>query len=48
MEEHVLEFEIEVGMKDGQEFTFHGEGEPHMDGDPGDLIVKINIEPHPR
>lgn len=46
-EERVLEMEIEPGMVDGQETRFTAEGEPHMDGDPGDLILKIKTQPHP-
>lgn len=47
-EERTLEFEIEPGMVDGQEHRFVGEGEPHIDGDPGDLIIRIKTQPHPR
>ncbi|MCL4124062.1 UNVERIFIED_CONTAM: hypothetical protein GTU68_059006 [Idotea baltica] len=47
-EERTLEFEIEPGMVDGQEHTFIGEGEPHIDGDPGDLVIKIKTMPHDR
>ena len=47
-EEHHLEVEIETGMDDGMESKFVAEGEPHMDGEPGDLILKIATEPHPR
>lgn len=39
-EERVLEVEIEAGMVDGQETKFVAEGEPHLDGEPGDLIIK--------
>lgn len=45
-EERLLEIEIERGMSDGQETKFIAEGEPHMDGEPGDLIIKINTLPH--
>lgn len=41
-----LEVEIEIGMRDGQEQRFVAEGEPHIDGDPGDLIVRIRTQPH--
>lgn len=34
-------------MQDGQETKFVAEGEPHMDGEPGDLIMKIKTTPHP-
>lgn len=46
-EERLLEVEVEVGMVDGQETTFFAEGEPHLDGDPGDLKLKIRTMPHP-
>ena len=39
-EERTLEVEIEPGMVDGQQTLFTAEGEPHLDGDPGDLILK--------
>jgi len=47
-EEHLLEVEIETGMDDGMESKFVAEGEPHMDGEPGDLVLKIKTQPHPR
>ncbi|XP_055547823.1 dnaJ homolog shv [Wyeomyia smithii] len=47
-EERTIEIEIEQGMEDGQETRFSGEGEPHIDGDPGDLILKIRTVPHQR
>jgi DnaJ-class molecular chaperone with C-terminal Zn finger domain len=43
-----LEVEIEMGMKDGQQTKFTAEGEPHIDGEPGDLIFHIRTLPHPR
>jgi DnaJ family protein B protein 11 len=46
-QEKVLEVEVEPGMKEGAEQKFHGEGEPHIDGDPGDLKVRIRTMPHP-
>lgn len=46
-QEKLLMVEVEPGMKDGAEQKFHGEGEPHIDGDPGDLKVKIRTLPHP-
>lgn len=46
-EERVLELEVEQGMVDGQETRFTAEGEPHLDGEPGDLILKIKTQPHP-
>lgn len=47
-EERTIEIEIEQGMEDGQETKFSGEGEPHIDGEPGDLILKIRTVPHQR
>lgn len=46
-EERLLEVEVEVGMTDGQETTFFAEGEPHLDGEPGDLKLRIRTMPHP-
>lgn len=40
-EEKLLEIEIEPGMRDGQEYPFVAEGEPHIDGEPGDLRFQI-------
>ncbi|KAI7697331.1 DnaJ -like protein subfamily B member 11 [Sarcoptes scabiei] len=45
-EEKTLEVEIEPGMEDGQEQRFIAEGEPHIDGEPGDLRLKIRTTPH--
>ena len=45
-EEKVLEVEIESGMQDGQEQRFIAEGEPHVDGEPGDLRLRIRTTPH--
>ncbi|XP_028129956.1 dnaJ homolog shv [Diabrotica virgifera virgifera] len=45
-EERLLEMEVEQGMIDGQETKFIAEGEPHLDGEPGDLILKIKTQPH--
>ena len=47
-EEHLLEVEVESGMGDGMETRFVAEGEPHLDGEPGDLIIKIRTYPHSR
>lgn len=47
-EERLLEVEIEPGMVDGQSQTFVAEGEPHLDGEPGDLKVRMRALPHPR
>ncbi|KAK3910637.1 DnaJ-like protein shv [Frankliniella fusca] len=45
-EERTLEIEIEPGMVEGQETKFVAEGEPHVDGEPGDLILKIKTQTH--
>jgi len=45
-EERTLEVEVEPGMVDGQEQKFVAEGEPHLDGEPGDLILRIKTLPH--
>ncbi|KAK6166446.1 hypothetical protein SNE40_023135 [Patella caerulea] len=45
-EEKVLEIEIEPGMRDGQIYPFVAEGEPHVDGEPGDLKFKIKQSKH--
>lgn len=42
-EEKSLEVEVEPGMEDGSEYPFYGEGEPDIDGEPGDLIFKIKV-----
>ncbi|ULU03704.1 hypothetical protein L3Y34_016885 [Caenorhabditis briggsae] len=47
-ENKVLEVEVEVGADEGHTQIFHGEGEPHIEGDPGDLKFKIRIQKHPR
>ncbi|EFJ14233.1 hypothetical protein SELMODRAFT_109399, partial [Selaginella moellendorffii] len=40
--------DIEKGMKDGHEITFHEDGEPIIDGDPGDLKFVVRTEKHDR
>jgi len=45
-EEKLLEIEIESGMRDGQEYPFVSEGEPHIDGEPGDLRFRIRQLKH--
>ena len=45
-EEHLLEVEVEIGMQDGMETKFVAEGEPHIDGEPGDLLLHIKTMPH--
>eukprot|EP00475_Leptophrys_vorax_P014081 TRINITY_DN20469_c0_g1_i1.p1 TRINITY_DN20469_c0_g1~~TRINITY_DN20469_c0_g1_i1.p1 ORF type:complete len:365 (-),score=23.73 TRINITY_DN20469_c0_g1_i1:192-1286(-) len=41
-----IDVDVEKGMRDGQEITFYEEGEPVMDGDPGDLKFVIRTAPH--
>jgi DnaJ family protein B protein 11 len=47
-EEHLLEVEVEQGMTDGMETKFVAEGEPHVDGEPGDLVLRILTRTHPK
>jgi DnaJ homolog subfamily B member 11 len=42
-----LEFEIEKGMDSGYVITLGEAGEPHPDGDNGDLSIHIVAIPHP-
>ena len=46
MEYTEIDVEIEVGMADGHVITFPGEGEPHIDGEPGDLRLRVLCEKH--
>ncbi|KAG8230815.1 hypothetical protein J437_LFUL010595 [Ladona fulva] len=46
-EERTWEVEIEAGLADGQVSRFIAEGEPHVDGEPGDLIVRVLALLHP-
>lgn len=39
---------MEVGAPDGHKSRLRGEGEPHMDGEPGDLIFVFTTERHPQ
>jgi len=41
-----LEIEIEKGMEHGQQIAYFGEGEPMVDGEPGDLQVVLRLQPH--
>lgn len=45
-EEHLLEVEVEPGMGNGMEHKFVAEGEPHADGEPGDLVLQIRTYNH--
>uniref|UniRef100_H2ZCH1 DnaJ homolog subfamily B member 11 n=1 Tax=Ciona savignyi TaxID=51511 RepID=H2ZCH1_CIOSA len=46
-EEKVLEMEVEPGMEEGSQYPFGGEGEPDIDGEPGDINFQIKILKHP-
>jgi DnaJ family protein B protein 11 len=43
-----LDVEIEAGADSGHEIRFNGEGEPHPDGEPGDLVFRLRTQPHAR
>lgn len=40
--------EVESGAEDGDEQVFVGEGEPHVDGEPGDLKFRVKTQKHAR
>lgn len=46
-EDEELEVEIERGMDHGEELEYFGEGEPQLDGEPGDLKVVLRLQKHP-
>ena len=46
-EAETLRVEVEPGMRDGTEITFFEQGEPIMDGEPGDLRFRIVTVPPP-
>uniref|UniRef100_A0A0N4ZCE6 DnaJ homolog dnj-20 n=1 Tax=Parastrongyloides trichosuri TaxID=131310 RepID=A0A0N4ZCE6_PARTI len=39
--------EVERGVEEGTEILHSGDGEPHIEGESGDLTFKIRIEKHP-
>lgn len=43
-----LEVEIEPGMVEGHEMLFYSEGDPHIDGINGDLILELRSVKHAR
>uniref|UniRef100_A0A7E4WCI2 DnaJ homolog dnj-20 n=1 Tax=Panagrellus redivivus TaxID=6233 RepID=A0A7E4WCI2_PANRE len=45
-ETKILNVEIEVGADEGLAINFHGEGEPHVEGEPGDLQFVLRVEKH--
>lgn len=47
-EGYFVTVDIEKGMQDGQEVVFYEDGEPIIDGEPGDLRFRIHTAPHER
>lgn len=45
-EGYFITVDIEKGMQDGQEVVFYDDGEPIVDGEPGDLKFRIRTAPH--
>ncbi|CAN0924572.1 DnaJ protein ERDJ3B [Linum grandiflorum] len=45
-EGYSLTIDIEKGMEDGQEVVFYEDGEPKIDGEPGDLKFRIRTSSH--
>ncbi|KAL1340805.1 hypothetical protein HN51_027269 [Arachis hypogaea] len=45
-EGYFITVDIEKGMQDGQEVLFYEDGEPIVDGEPGDLRFRIRTAPH--
>lgn len=41
-----LDVDVESGMMDGHEIVFYSEGDPHVDGLNGDLILEISTAKH--
>jgi len=39
--------QVDPGMRDGHEISFFEEGEPVIDGEPGDLKFRVATAPHP-
>jgi DnaJ family protein A protein 2 len=44
----ILEVNIQRGMRDGQRITFSGEGDQAPGIIPGDIIIALDEQPHPR
>ncbi|XP_057483972.1 dnaJ protein ERDJ3B-like [Actinidia eriantha] len=47
-EGYFITVDIEKGMQNGQEVVFYEDGEPIIDGEPGDLRFRIHTAPHDR
>ncbi|KAF6250458.1 dnaJ-like protein subfamily B member 11-like protein [Scenedesmus sp. NREL 46B-D3] len=45
-EKETINVHVEPGMVEGQEIQFFEEGEPMVDGEPGDLTFKVRTLPH--
>ncbi|KAF5745906.1 DnaJ subfamily B member 11 [Tripterygium wilfordii] len=45
-EGYFVTVDIEKGMQDGQEVVFYDDGEPIIDGEPGDLRFRVWTAPH--
>ncbi|KAL8142629.1 hypothetical protein V2J09_015661 [Rumex salicifolius] len=45
-EGYSITVDIEKGMKDGEEVVFYEDGEPKIDGEPGDLKFRIHTATH--
>lgn len=42
-----IKLEIPKGVEDGMTLQLRGEGEPSESGQPGDLLIRIHVKPHP-
>lgn len=47
-EQTTLAVTVDPGAAPGSEIRFFDEGEPHVDGDPGDLVFIVRPRPHDR
>jgi molecular chaperone DnaJ len=43
-----IKLEIPAGVEDGMTLQLRGEGEPSEIGNPGDLLLRIHVKPHPQ
>ena len=42
-----IRLEIPAGVEDGMTLQLRGEGQPSENGPPGDLLIRIHVQPHP-
>ena len=42
-----IRLEIPAGVEDGMTLQLHGEGQPSENGPPGDLLIRVHVQPHP-